>query len=252
MQRYANKKHLFFPLALSCVLLSAAVAGAQDKIPEKNPLGFRSDFGLELTLGGHVCAGGGGSGSQIECKGNNKGWDMGTAFAVAGRVRPVKFFSVGLELSYMGLRPADASNTDRLFKRFFDFAIGPVFKFHIPVRIKTILMDISLGLKTAYVNGFLYAKPDTEIQEAIGEDSKYYRHRLYGPEITGILGVDLFIIPRFGFGVEFRPMATMYQAVCFDDGDDQICRGTQDDSEVLNRFGTPFKIVFGLHVVYYL
>ena len=177
---------------------------------------------------------------------------MGTGLAVGGQVRPLKFLSVGLELSYMGLRPADASESDHLFKRFFDFAVGPVLKFHIPIRIRVVLMDITLGIKAAFVNGFLYAKPNAEIQSNIGDSSKYYRHRLFGPEIDGIVGVDLFVIPRFGFGVEFRPMGTLYQTVCFDDGSNQICRGVQDDPVEANRFDSVFKIMFGLHLIYYL
>ena len=239
-------------VVLTCLAIGPAGASAQDKIPDKHPLGFRSDFGLDVTIGGHVCAGGGGSGSQIECSGNNKGWDMGTGLAIGGQVRPLKYFSVGLELSYMGLRPADASDSDKLFKRFFDFAVGPVLKAHIPVRIKVVLMDITLGVKAAFVNGYLYAKPDGEVQSNLNENSKYYRHRLYGPELDGIIGLDLFIIPRFGFGIEFRPMATMYQSVCFDDGTDQLCRGVADDPVPANRFATPFKILFGLHLIYYL
>ncbi len=252
MQRKITMNHLFFPMLTVALLMQPLVAQGQDKEPEKNPLGFRSDFGLEATIGGHICAAGGGNGSQIECQGNDKGWDMGTGVAVAGRIRPLKFFSIGLELSYMGMRPSDSSSTDRLFKRFFDISVGPVFKFHVPIRIKTILMDLTFGLKTAFVNGFLYAKPDAEIQEAIGEDSKYYRHRLFGPEISGVLGLDLYVIPKFAFGVEFRPMATLYQTVCFDEGSAQICRGVDDDPRTENSFGTPLKILFGLHLIYYL
>jgi hypothetical protein len=249
--RFNLNKNCCF-VALSCAILFSTAASGQDKVKEKNPLGFRTDFGLELTFGGHLCSGGGGDGSQIECSGNNKGWDMGTGLAVAGRIRPLKFFSIGLEFSYMGLRPKGGTVTDQLFKRFFDLGVGPVFKFHIPIRIRAMLLDISLGLKTAFVNGFLYAKTDSEVQKNTGDDSRYHRHRLFGPEISGIIGADLYVIPKLGFGVELRPMATLYQTVCFDDGSDHICRGAEDDSVKSNRFGSPFKILFGLHVIYYL
>lgn len=252
MQSNSHLKLGFSFVVLSAFLFVAAAGFTQDKIPDKHPLGFRSDFGLGVTIGGHVCASGGGSGSQIECKGNNIGWDMGTGLIISGQVRPLKFLSAGLELSYMGLRPADASESDRLFKRFFDFAVGPVLKFHIPIRIQAMLLDITLGVKGAFVNGFLYAKPNADIQDNIGDSSKYYRHRLFGPELDGIIGVDLYVIPRFGFGVEFRPIGTFYQTICFDDGSEHICRGAQDDPVESNRFGSVFKILFGLHAIYYL
>jgi hypothetical protein len=252
MHSYSLTNRLFLISCLTALLLCAVSASAQDKIPDKNPLGFRSDFGLELSIGGHICVSGGGSGSKIECKGNNEGWSMGSGIAIAARVRPLKFFSIGLELSYMGLRPADASKTEELFKRFFDFSVGPVPMFHIPIRIRVVLLDISLGLKVAFVNGFLYAKPDKDVQANTGDTSNYYRHRLFGPEVSGIVGLDLFIVPKFAFGVEFRPMATMYQTVCFDDGSDEICRGAEDDPTTDNQYGTPFKIFFGLHGILYL
>ncbi len=239
-------------LPLAVAALFSATASAQDKIPEKNPLGFRSDFGLELSIGGHSCVSGGGNEGTLQCSGNNKGWDFGSGWVIAGRVRPVKFFSAGLELSYMGLRPGDGTATENGYKRFFDFSVGPVFKFHIPIRIRVILMDISLGIKTAFVNGFLYEYPNKEVQGNIDESSKYYRHRLFGPEISGSIGLDLYVVPRLGFGVEVRPIGTLYQSVCFDKGSDHICRGVKEDSETQHHYIAPFKLFYGLHIIYYL
>ena len=149
-----------------------------------------------------------------------------------------------------GLRPLDGSDYEDLYKRFFDISFGPVLKGHLPIQIRRVLLDLGLGVKFGFVNGYLFAKPNADYQEYIRDDSRTYHHRHYGPEVTGIFNADLFITPKFGFGIELRAIGTLYQQVCFDHGDEYVCRGTKDDTE--NKAIAPFKLGYGIHLIYYL
>jgi hypothetical protein len=112
------------------------------------------------------------------------------------------------------------------------------------------LLDISLGAKVAFVNGYLKAEPDDEFQLHTGDSSKSYTHRHFGPEIAPLFNLDLFVIPKLGFGIELRAPITLYQMVCFDQGDSHICRGTEDD--IADQVKSPGKLFYGLHIIYYL
>jgi hypothetical protein len=236
-------------VALLTMLMLPALSLGQEVVDKKNPLGFRSDLGLNVSFGGQICLGNSGA-AWLECKGNNRGWSMATSVAIAAVVRPLKYFSLGLDISNMALRPTEGTGFDRAYKRFWDLSIGGVFRAHVPVRIRRMLLDFSAGLKAAFVIGYLKANPDDNLQFFTGDDSSYYTHRHFGPEISPIINVDLFIIPRFGFGYEMRTLMTMYQQVCLDQGNSTICRGTQDD--VTDKVKSPVKMFFGLHLVYYL
>ena len=175
---------------------------------------------------------------------------MGTGIAIGAIVRPLKYFSAGLDVAYMALRPLESTQFEDVYERFTDISFGGIFRGHLPIQIKRLLLDLSLGVKFGFVNGFLKAIPDGEFQRETGDDSSTYHHRHYGPEIAPLFNADLFIIPKFGFGFELRIPFTMYQSVCFDQGESQICRGTQDD--IVDKVSSPVKIFYALHLIYYL
>ena len=216
---------------------------------DKNPLGFRTDLGINLAIGGHTCIGSSGD-RWLKCKGNNVGWQMGTGFSIGVTIRPFKHLSFGVDASYMALRPLSESSTEDSYERFTDLSLGALFKGHLPIQIKRFLLDIGLGLRFAATNGFLKAKPDADFQSVSGDDSSAYYHRHFGPEITPVLDLAFFIVPKLGFGMEVRMPMTIYTQVCFDQGKSHICRGTQDDP--LNKVKAPVKLFYGLHVIYYL
>ena len=236
-------------VALLTVFLVPTLSLGQQVKDEKNPLGFRSDLGLSLTVGGHSCLGSSGT-TWLECKGNNTGWSMGTGIALAAIIRPLKYFSMGLDATYMALRPTEGTSFDKVYNRFTDISLGGVFRGHLPINIKRMILDLSLGLKIAFVNGYLKAEPDADFQFYTGDDSSSYTHRHFGPELTPLFNADLFIIPKFGFGFELRVPMTLYQQVCFDQGNSVICRGTKDDST--DKVKSPAKMAYGLHLIYYL
>ena len=234
---------------LLMVLVIPSISMGQQVDNDKNPLGFRTDLGISLAIGGHNCIGSSGT-NWLQCNGNNKGWQMGTGFSIGAVVRPFKYFSVGLDASYMALRPLAESGTEKYYNRFTDLSLGALVKGHFPVNIKRFLLDIALGLRFAAVNGFLKAEPDPEFQQITHDNSSAYYHRHFGPEITPVLDLAFFVIPKLGFGAEIRLPMTMYTSVCFDQGSSHICRGTEDD--ISNKVKAPVKIFYGLHMIYYL
>jgi hypothetical protein len=240
---------LLFIVFLS-ILLLPAMSWAQQVKEDHNPLGFRTDLGLSVAIGGHACLGSSGS-NWLECRGNNEGWSMGTGFAIAAWIRPWKYFSMGMDGAYMALRPTEGTNFDiKFYDRFTDLSFGAVFRGHYPIQIKRMLLDLGLGIRFAFVAGFLKSKPDADFQRDADDYSDSYTHRHYGPEIAPLLNADLFIIPKFGFGLELRAPFTVYQQVCFDQGKDLICRGLKDDVE--DKVSIPIKLFYGLHVIYYM
>jgi hypothetical protein len=236
-------------IVLFVVLIAPSLSLGQQIKEDKNPIGFRTDLGINLSIGGHVCLGSSGE-NWLACSGNNAGWTMGTGLAIGATVRPFKFFSLGIDGAYMAMRPIEGTETERDYKRFYDISFGAVFKGHLPIQIKRFLLDIGLGVRFAFVNGYLKAKPNAIFQEVTGDDSHVYFHRHFGPEITPLLDLMLFLVPKIGIGMEMRLPMTVYTEVCFDQGNSVICRGALDDPE--NKAKAPIKLFFGLHLIYYL
>ncbi len=243
-----TKKRLPISILLM-VLLAPAISLGQQVEDDKNPVGFRTDLGINVAIGGSNCMGSTGE-RWLKCTGNNEGWQMGTGVAIGATVRPFQYFSLGLDVAYMALKPLAESATEDFYTRFTDISFGALFKGHLPVRIKRFLLDIALGMRFAVVTGFLKAKPDANFQAITGDVSKNYIHRHLGPEITPVLDLAFFVLPKLGFGMELRLPMTIYTQVCFDQGDGSICRGATDDIE--NKAKPPVKLFYGLHVIYYL
>jgi hypothetical protein len=250
-------------------LAAPATLWGQEETPvRKRAPGFRTDLGLYFMIGGNSCAGGGTE--HTECKGNGVGWSMGGGMALGLQVRPFRFFSIGIDFTTTVLSPYEDSDFDVYFKRMVDFSVGPMFTAHIPVRIKTILIEPSLGLKVGFVQGYtplkknaptIYAPesvsgtykdayPDVE-EEPPPKNPKSFKQ--FGPEISGVIGLNVFILPGFGFGPQVRFTGAMYQQTCEQYAEDSLCRGMHDDPEDKETESekAPFRIFYGFYLMKY-
>jgi hypothetical protein len=249
------------------VSMATSLAAQEEAELRSKAPGFRTDLGAYFAIGGHSCVGGGAD--FTECQGNGVGWSMRGGFAFGLQVRPYRFFSIAMDLSLMYLSPYKDSEFDDYYKRNIDLSVGPVFTSHIPVRVKNVLIEPTIGLKLGFVNGFMPIKEGAKIYrpESIGtgesykegwgvveeepENPRYFKQ--FGPEVTGIFGLDVYVLPGFGFGVEMRLIATMYQQTCEIYANDSLCRGMHDDleDEATEVEKTPFKIFYGLRLMKY-
>ncbi len=257
---------LFSVILITGLLTAPALFADETELRSKAP-GFRTDLGMYLSLGGHSCVAGGAD--FTECSGNGVGWAMGGGFALGLQVRPFRFFSIGLDLSLLNLRPYEDTEFELYYKRSFDLSVGPVFMAHIPIRLKALLIEPSLGVKLGFVNGFIPInegarvfssesvgtgesyKDAWDVEEPEPETPEYFKQ--FGPEVAGIIRLDFYPLPGFGIGAEVRLIATMYQQTCEHYATDSLCRGMHDDQidQASEEEKTPFKVFYGLHFMKY-
>ena len=88
--------------------------------------GFRTDLGFHVAIGGNSCIGGGTG--YASCYGADDSWD--TSVGVSGGVllRPLKLFSVGMDITYGRMRYHQMTAN-----KWSDLTFGPVARFHWPV-----------------------------------------------------------------------------------------------------------------------
>jgi hypothetical protein len=218
--------------------------------------GFRTDLGLHASFGGSSCVGGGTN--YASCTGADQSWDTNLGFAAGVLLRPFRHFSIGVDGGLMTLRSHQVTEN-----QWWDFTMGPIARFHLPVRIgKKLYFEPNLGLQAGFVYG-VFREDEKEDGSNVG-----YRHEHYGPFLSAVLGLDFFPVPRVGVGLEVRALRTFYTNVCFETASDRICRGTDEGelvdsdlfevadqtSQFLGDRGTasyPWKLQWALHVLYY-
>ena len=161
--------------------MPGSVLGQEERIRGRSP-GFRTDFGVYLIGGGNSCAGGGCEADAISAP----KWSTHLGIAAGIVVRPYRFFSVGLDVSFTNLVPAEET---KALKRFFDLAISPVLRLHIPVRFRTVVLEPAMGVGIGFVNGYLQ-------YDGIDSASRKTSRRYFGPVISGIIGLNLFLTPK--------------------------------------------------------
>jgi hypothetical protein len=158
---------------------------------------------------------------------------------------------------------SDVCSSDLTGNQWWDVTVGPVGRLHLPVRVgRKLYFEPSLGLQTGFVYGTFR---ESESEDGANLD---YRHEHYGPFLSAILGLDFFPVPRVGIGLEVRALRTFYTNVCFETESDTICRGTGEDelwsSDVIEEdnpnshftgvretVSYPWKLLWGLHAIYY-
>jgi hypothetical protein len=259
-----NRKHAInlasFALAaaLAASFASAAAAGEYGPVLRSGDPAFRTDLGVQLSLGGSSCVGGGTN--YARCNGVADAWD--SRFGLQGGliVRPYRHFSFGLDAGFMSLTSHQVTaNTWN------DFTVGPTARFHLPIRIrKKVYIEPNIGLQAGYVYGVYRENKDDDS----GTTEVGYKHKHYGPFVAVLLGADFFPLPRVGVGLEFRLLRTFYTDVCFESADSVVCRSTQDErlvnSDVREPGGQtaqylrdkgvaeyPWKLFWGVHGLYY-
>jgi hypothetical protein len=252
-------------LRFSCsaaILIAAALAAAEARATEYGPVlrsddpAFRTDLGIQLSLGGSSCIGGGTS--YARCFGTDDQWD--TRFGLNGGliIRPFQHVSFGLDVGMMTLAYHQiTANT------WTDLLLGPTVRYHQPWRIRgKLYVEPNIGLQAGYVYGVLREKKDDS------GTSVDYRHKHYGAFISIPFGLDFFPLPRVGIGLEFRVIRTFYTDVCFESADTVVCRGAHENklvgsdvreasghsAQYLGDKGTasyPWKLFWGIHGLYY-
>lgn len=228
--------------------LPGSTLAQEDEMRGRSP-GFRTDFGFYIFGGGNSCGGGGCDTDGIsEIK-----WGTHLGVAAGILVRPYRFFSMGMDFSFTNLVPTEDSPS---LKRFFDVTIMPTLNIHIPVRFRTVVLEPTFGVGFGLVNGYL-------TYDGVHTTSRKTSRRYYGPGVSGLFGLNVFVIPEFGFGLGVRINGTFYQQNCdkYEDGE-IFCKGYKDSndnytSEETGGIGpeplkAPLKIFYGLHLIYYV
>jgi hypothetical protein len=193
------------------------------------------DLGLHVSGGVHQCIRSGTN--YVACKGADGGWDLSWGVSGGFLVRPYKYFSV-------------RSRWEQELLSWADFSVGPVARLHVPFNIMRVTVEPNLGVQVGYVQGNMRLKMDN--------DQRLDRHM--GLLLAAMAGVDFFVIPEFGFGLETRLYRTLYQEACFDGPDGPICRGENNEAAAScveqNCYGDepaeyPWKIFYGGRLLYY-
>ncbi len=241
-----KKKHIYLILLIPFVsaLLGFGYllpAHADDETVRSENPGFRTDLGIYVLGGGHQCLRGG-SGYAL-CSGKDTGWETSFGIAMGFIVRPFRHFSFGIDGAYMNMI---SRFNDKI--RWADLNIGPVVRVHLPIRLTRAVIEPSLGVQGGIVQGNIH------------DSQAGYMDKHIGPFFTGLAGINLFLIPGFGFGFELRITGTFYQEVCFEGTQGRHCRGTDDDSAFIEGMADigdrgmaeyPWKIFYGGHLIYY-
>ncbi len=213
--------------------------------------GFRTDLGFHLAIGGNSCIGGGSG--YASCYGADDSWD--TSVGVSGGVllRPLKLFSVGMDITYGRMRYHQMTAN-----KWSDLIFGPVARLHWPVHFKGLYFEPNIGLQVGFVKGVMYEN------ESANQDSLDREHVHMGAFLALPFGLDFFPIPKLGFGLEFRLIRTIYTEVCFESSGTVACRGIKDEAltdrwdlefggvpadKGIEKF--PMKLFWGVHGLYY-
>ena len=217
--------------------------------------GFRTDLGIQFAFGGHSCVGGGSN--YASCSGTNDSWDTSGGLAGTLMARPFRMFSIGFDVSYYTMKYHQL--TDNKWK---DLLLGPVAKLHFPFRFSkhSILMELNFGLQVGFVKGVYDEKKRDD-----GNTVVNWKHDHLGAFLGVPLAFDYFPIPKLGVGLDFKLVRTFYTEVCFESQNVTTCRGVDDKaaednwelpaSGIPNDKGVasyPWKLFWGLHVLYYL
>jgi hypothetical protein len=242
-------------LLVACLLLAPGQGAASEspaKLVRSGEPGFRTDIGIHLSVGGHSCLAGGSG--YAKCKGEDNTWDGSFGLAGGLLVRPLRHFSFGLEAGFAQMRlHQQTANKWR------DITVGPVARFHYPLRLRSLVLEPSAGLHFGYVRGIFSEKMS-------GSNQVDFVHDHQGMFFGFLLGADLFFLPRVAAGLEIRLIRTVYTEVCFESLSGVGCRAVSDE-EVAAQYqvpGTetvldgdmgvvdyPWKIFFGIHLLYY-
>jgi hypothetical protein len=252
-----NNRALTFLAVATALSLAATAAQAQEEIEVERIVrtedpGFRTDLGLQLAFGGHSCVGGGSE--YAECKGADTSWDTSWGLAGGFIVRPFNHFSFGIDVTYVNM----IHHQDTASK-WSDFTMGPVVRYHQPVRIRDLYFEPYLGLQAGWVMGKYHQATRIDTNEKVD-----YDHKHLGAFLAIPFGVDFFPLPKLGVGLEFRLLRTFYSEVCFEWRGGVNCRGTQDEA-IVKRFEDdkvtfpgekgiakyPWKLFWGVHALYY-
>jgi len=253
--RCRDIRFLALAVALGALIpLAPATAEARDVESEEvlltDGVGFRTDLGLHLSVGGNSCLGGGTG--YAECSGTEHAWDTSWGLAGGFIVRPWWFLSIGIDLAYTNMIYHQA--TDNTWS---DLAVGPTVRLHLPFNVRGFVLEPNLGLHLGYVQGVYH---ENETQDGRTMD---YDHDHMGFFLSILLGADFFVLPKFALGVEFRLLRTFYDEVCFEWSDGTNCRGVDDEAiekrydDNLNFPGEkgivdyPWKLFWGVHGLYY-
>ncbi len=232
------------------ILIAASTHSAlgQEEEPRPKSPGFRTDLGIQLSVGGHQCLRSGSG--YAECRGADGGWNTSVGIAGGFIVRPIPYFSAGLDAAYMHMTSRWNEST-----YWSDISAGPVLRAHLPIRIKNVVLEPHLGAQGGFIQGNMHFK----------EDGNRRVNQHTGLFVAPLGGLDIFVLPGFGFGIDVRVIRTFYQEVCFESSTGTICRGTNDTQS--NSCGTgdqhsfypgdgsaaqyPWKIFYGGHLLYY-
>jgi hypothetical protein len=252
--RFHRRSFRVAALAILAALVAAVPARADGAGASAAPLeapGFRTDLGVHASFGGSSAVGGGNNYAA------SSAWDTLFGFQVGAILRPFRHFSFGVDLGYTLLRMRQQTANS-----WSDLTIGPALRFHLPLRLgRKLLLEPSLGLEGGYVYGVYH-----EDKQANGDGRGTvlnHEHTHTGPFVALLGGLDLFPVPRVGFGVDLRVLRTFYTTVCFDDGQQTICRGTTQGELATNDINNtvfsgdkreatyPWKMFWGVHALYY-
>ncbi|MBW2276562.1 MAG: hypothetical protein JRF63_03655 [Deltaproteobacteria bacterium] len=245
-------------LAVACLsLLAPRAVLAQEEVEIERIVrtedpGFRTDVGVHLAFGGHSCVGGGSE--YAECKGADTSWDTSWGLAGGLIVRPFNRFSAGIDVIFVNM----VHHQDTASK-WSDFMLGPVVRYHQPVRIRELYFEPSLGIQAGWVQAKYHQATRIDTNEKVD-----YDHKHLGAFLAIPIGLDFFPLPKLGVGLEFRLLRTFYSEVCFEWRAGVNCRGTKDEA-IVKRFeddkvtfpgekgvaSYPWKLFWGVHALYY-
>ncbi|MDJ0763186.1 MAG: hypothetical protein QNJ97_09385 [Myxococcota bacterium] len=250
---------LFFLTAFSILVLigiplipAVGQVETSETVPHKTTLGAYVNGGINLCLGGGT--------QYATCRTPDSGWLVSWGFSGGILVRPFRYFSIGLDVSYMNLRSrvAEDSDDDDIDFRWADFTAGPVGRLHVPIKTQYVIVEPKLGLQTGYIQGNRYRWEDGRTRK---------RKDIHmGPFLGFLGGIDFTPtpLPSLAFGIEARIVRSLYQEVCFEGRHGHLCRGVDDqasnswienEEEYYPGDGPiakyPWKLNAGVNVTYY-
>jgi hypothetical protein len=215
---------------------------------------FRTDLGIQFSIGGASCLGGGTG--YAECSDADNSWDTSVGLSGGLLVRPIPWVSAGIDVAWSRMTfHQETSNS------WTDLQVGPVLRGHLPLWIRDdkAYLEPNLGLQAGWVRGNFH-----EAVRVDNGDDVDYDHSHMGAFLAILLGIDWFVLPKLGLGLEFRLLRTFYDEVCFETMDGKYCRGI-DDKAITERWDLnmglpgekgiaeyPWKLFWGVHAIYYI
>jgi hypothetical protein len=189
------------------------------------------------------------------CAEADTSFDPGFGLAAGVLVRPLTWLSAGVDVAWGRL-----THHQETANSWSDLQVGPVLRGHLPLWIrKKAYLEPNLGIQAGWVRGMFHEAIRTDNQDEVD-----YEHSHMGAFLSFLLGIDWFVLPKLGLGLEFRLLRTFYDEVCFETRDGKYCRGV-DDKAVTERWDLnmnfpgekgiaeyPWKLFFGVHAIYYI